>query len=67
MDLVSKRVSLVVHMVLHLPLVNQLVCLLCLVIPAVTPLRVVEYLAKFFRWSDQILVGAFPHFLDYLN
>ena len=64
MDLVSKRVSLVVHMVLHLPLVNQLVLF---VIPAVTPLRVVEYLAKFFRWSDQILVGAFPHFLDYLN
>lgn len=64
MDLVSKRVSLVVHKVLHLPLVNQLVLF---VIPAVTPLRVVEYLAKFFRWSDQILVGAFPHFLDYLN
>ena len=64
MGLVSKRVSLVVHMVLHLPLVNQLVLF---VIPAVTPLRVVEYLAKFFRWSDQILVGAFPHFLDYLN
>ena len=63
MDLVSKRVSLVVHMVLHLPLVNQLVLF---VIPAVTPLRVVEYLAKFFRWSDQILVGAFPHFLGYV-